>query len=159
MSIAVEGSGLLPPGRHRATLGETRALFVDGAPFSTHRALLWDTFLLYRGMVAALMPSARFWVNGGFVTHKMWAAPKDIDVCLVAPVAEIEQAGDHLDPLLTDTTHGRRQPMGGLIDGFLAAQGMSDDIAYWSWEWSRVRDERGDEVPGARKGYVEVIGP
>lgn len=158
MTLAIDNRGLLPPKRHKATLAEVAELFVERAPFSDDRAVVWDTFLVYRRRVLALLPSARFWIDGGFVTHKTWAPPKDLDVVILAPPAEIDAVELELDPLLTDIhADPRHQPMGGLIDGFLCALGSGESTAYWSHTWTRVTDCQGELVPGEVKGYVEVV--
>ncbi len=50
----------------------------------------------------------------------------------------------------------RVQPMGGLVDGFMAFRGPTD-IPFWDQQWSKVLDEHRNELSGVRKGYVEVM--
>ncbi len=158
MTLLLDGRGMLPPKRHRATEDEIRALFVDAAPFPKERALLWDAFLVYRSIARDLMPSVKFWIDGGFVTHKTWAAPKDIDVVMIADETEFLGVYTQLEPLLTVPDGPVRfQPMGGKIDGFVALSGHPEDVPYWAWQWSRVRDSDGNTVEDQRKGYVEVM--
>lgn len=154
--------GLLPEGCHRTTLEEIESVFVQSAPFPAERAMLWATFRTYLEEVWRLMPSTRLWINGGFVTHKTWAAPRDVDVCLVVKVSEFDAVPDAaLDSLLTAVLpDGQRiQPMAGAVDAFAAQRGNPDEQRVYRSEWSRVRGPDRLEVPGAIKGYLEVLAP
>jgi hypothetical protein len=159
--LVLDDSGIyLAPGRHKATVTTVRRLFVEQAPYRSDRELIWEAFGVYHAQVLRLLPSARFWVDGGFVTHKDWAAPKDVDVCLIAQADEIAAAGVALMPLLTDASGATRiQPMGGLVDSFITVPRPDPDCntAYWAHQWSRVQDLNGNEDASRRKGYVEVI--
>lgn len=159
--LALDDSGIyLAPGRHKATMATVQRLFVEQAPYRSDRQLIWDAFGVYRAQVLRLLPSARFWVDGGFVTHKDWAAPKDVDVCLIAQTDEIAAADVALMPLLTDMSGATRiQPMGGLVDNFITVPRPDPDCntAYWAHQWSRVQDLNGNEDASRHKGYVEVI--
>lgn len=164
---AIGPDGLLPPGRHRATWDEVWSTFVEVAPFRPERQRVFDALRMeVAGLVEAGGPSA-VWVDGGFVTHKRWAAPLDVDVVyLCSDEAHILRVLNHprgfslltLQDVLTwrpvTTTVPRLQPMGGLVDAFLATPGRFD---YWHGMWSAVKDEHGEITEGAVKGYVEVI--
>lgn len=154
--------GLLPEGCYRTTLDEIEEVFVRGAPFEVQRSGLWATFRTYVDEVWRLMPSTRLWIDGGFVTHKTWSAPRDVDVCLVVKVSEFDVVPDHaLDALLTDVRPDgtRVQPMAGAVDGFVALRGSVEDQQEFRREWSRVRGPDRTEVVGLRKGYLEVTAP
>ncbi len=154
--------GLLPAGCHRATLDEIADVFVKRAPFAGERDRLWSTFLTYLDGVWAHLPSARLWIDGGFVTHKVWAAPHDVDVCLVVRSSEIDAVPDAvLDGMLTkfSSSGGRIQPMAGAVDAFVAMRGSAEDQQYFRNQWSRVKGPDQSEVPGTEKGYVEVLAP
>ncbi|XBH21579.1 hypothetical protein V5R04_15445 [Jonesiaceae bacterium BS-20] len=152
--------GLLPVAKHRASIEEVRRAFVENAPFREQRDRLWNTFLVYRSLILDVIPNARFWVDGGFVTHKEWAAPKDIDVCVLVVQRDLEGVDASFEDLLTrEDSAGRRvQPMGGLIDGFLVIRNNRASLQYWHEHWTNVTDQNGDLDPVRRKGYVEVIG-
>ena len=153
---------LLPVGCHRTALDEIERVFVRDAPFPAARGELWTTFKRYVDEVWSLMPSTRLWINGGFVTHKTWAAPHDIDVCLVVKGTEFDAVPDAvLRPLLTESLpDGQRvQPMAGAVDAFAAQRGNPDDQQVFRTEWSRVRGPDRLEVPGVSKGYLEVLAP
>lgn len=98
--------GLLPPGRHAATVAEIEATFVK--PFaSTSRRKLFDGWLARRAALIALLPVTE-WVNGSFVeaTH----GPGDIDVVTFLPAHEVERLNaEALDDLgsLFDRPHCR----------------------------------------------------
>lgn len=154
--LTLMNGDLLRQGRHVATLSEVEEAFVLHAPFESERRLVWDAFLVYRQLVGKHLPSARYWVNGGFVTHKTWAAPRDIDVCVVAQADELAVVDEAIDHLFTDPGPPRAQPMGELVDGFLIVSGARDHVLYWSELWTRVRLEDGTADPDRRKGYLEV---
>ncbi|WP_156753061.1 hypothetical protein [Mycobacterium sp. 1245801.1] len=147
----------LPSGRHQATLDEIYETFVVNAPFRPRRELIFRALTLYIDLVSAQFSACRYWINGGFVTHKPWAEPEDADVVVVVPPGEHSKVRQpELLPLLTLASGGAKvHPMGGLIDGFIA---MDHPAALLTWEltWSSVRDEQHNVVPGVSKGYLEV---
>lgn len=146
--------GLLPSGRHTVTMSEFRRVFVEEAPFRSERERIWRAFEIYCEMVFELLPQARLWVNGGFVTYKQWAAPGDIDVCVVDGRDALLSIWESLAPLLTiEVGQVRIQPMSGLVDGFAAPD---HDTEFWDGFWSQVVDENRIELNGVSKGYVEV---
>jgi hypothetical protein len=60
-------------------------LFVEQAPNQSERRVICGLLRLFVDQVRSLFPTARFWVDGGFVTHKA-EAPFDVDVaCIVDP--------------------------------------------------------------------------
>lgn len=156
---AMTEEGRLPAGRHQATFDDLRQRFVEEAPNRARRELIFRALLVYADIVRSLLPEARLWINGGFVTHKP-EAPKDIDVVIVseAPATvTIEQVA----PLLTLQAVAserpkleveRLQPVGGLIDAFFANATVRDLLDYWDGHWSKVNGAPDTE----RKGYVEV---
>lgn len=158
MSLTIDGRGVLPPKRHRMAAADAHDLFVVRAPFPDTRQRIWEAFLAWVALVRPLVPAARLWVDGGFVTHKSWAAPRDVDVCLIASpdeCASLDLAA--LAPLLTDAPDGgpRIQPMGGLVDAHLGYQSVN--AYFWADLWTTVLDEARAVVPGERKGFLEVI--
>ena len=151
--------GLLPEGRHEASLDEVADLFVSNGPFGSERAVIWQAFLVWEGLIRRHLPTAVLWINGGFVTHKTWAAPSDIDVFVLARPSEINAVGPSaLLPLLThrDAANQRIQPMSGLVDGHIGGRGDAAVITNYHETWRAVTDENKDEVAGLFKGYVEV---
>lgn len=149
---------VLPVGRHSATLDEIYESFVVNAPFRPRRELIFRALTLYIDLVSPHFSTCRFWINGGFVTHKPWAAPEDADVVVVVPSGEdskVSQPG--FMPLLTlpSNTGDKVHPMGGLIDSFVAADAPAL-LAPWDLQWSSVRDEQRNVVADVSKGYLEV---
>ncbi|WP_399939897.1 DUF6932 family protein [Streptomyces sp. BBFR25] len=160
--------GMLPVGRHPATLEEIHDVFVVNAPHRDHRQRLYSALELYVGLVRDLLPQATLWVDGGFCTHKP-TPPKDIDLVLVASSRLTrhfdEEEWRRMNQLLTlqnlsaqtpPTRASRVQPMGGLIDAFLIEEDDPADIALWDYNWSLVKGDDGKIIEGERKGYLGV---
>ncbi len=148
----------LPEGVHVASLDDVEQRLVLGAPFEVERRQVLAAFRLWIELVCAMLPNARFWVDGGFVTRKTWAAPSDVDVTmLVTPDAlnalSVEEQ-NRLNRLLTSPTGDK--PMGGLVDAYLVTRGDVDMTLYWRDLWSKALDEGRQELTGVRKGYLEV---
>lgn len=156
-------------GRHRATFEEIYEHFVENAPFRDRRELIYEALRLYAKVLASEFSDVTLWINGGFVTHKPWAAPKDTDVAAVVPMAEYTNMCSSTDCLRFLTLQGvmvmlpgtfapvpRIQPMAGLIDGFVVPDDPSQ-TAVWDHNWSRVIDQNMVLLPPTvRKGYLEV---
>lgn len=169
MTLSVGANGRLAPDSepHPATLEEIYQSFVVDAPFRDHRELVFRGLGLFIELVTLQIGSVRFWINGGFTTHKSWAPPADVDVATIVPRSAYDAAltEDALplwtlqhvsaaDPTVVNAP--RLQPMGGLVDSFFVPD-LPAQRAYWHSLWSKVKGEDGKEVPGERKGYVEVI--
>ncbi|GAA4756348.1 DUF6932 family protein [Gordonia alkaliphila] len=161
--------GLLPPGRHHATLEDVHERCVLDAPNTSHRQELFGSLITYTRLVQRVVGPATLWIDGGFVTAKR-SVPFDVDV-LIRPKdwtkLSSQPAGrerDRLYGLLTlqDVIVGtplyvaleRIQPLAGDLDSFLCFPGQED---VWHDTWSSVKDDDGDIIEGAIKGYVEVI--
>ncbi|WP_394297268.1 DUF6932 family protein [Streptomyces rimosus] len=167
MIPALTESGLLPPGRHAATMDEIEQLFVDQAPHAGHRRRIFRGFELYVDMVKDVLERGTFWVDGGFCSHKA-APPEDLDLAvLVDPSLPLtDKDWERLVPLFTlqgvqaqggPVSWAKRvQPMGGLIDSFLVVAGVPEQEAVWDATWSSVKGPDGQLIPGAVKGYLEV---
>ena len=156
-----EGEGwYLPAGLHSATLDEIEVRFVQEAPFERRRRDIYAAFRLWHGMVSTILPGARFWVDGGFVTHKSWAAPSDVDVTVLVKPDDLdglsEEHQQRLESLLTKPGPSRVQPMSGMVDSFICARGDVDRTLYWREHWSSVVGEERALIPGAEKGFLEV---
>ncbi len=159
--------GVLPLGAHEATWDEIEEAFVTGAPFWEARALIFDALRVYARLIWARFPDAVLWVDGGFVTHKSWAAPHDVDVAVVVPNAvgydpAAEPDGPSLWTLLdvsaarpSVTSHEKVQPMGGLVDGFFVQAENGPLVSFWHGWWQRRRQESGPDLIDA-KGFLEV---
>jgi hypothetical protein len=159
---ALDAEGFLPPARHQTDLAEIEAMFVASAPHSVERQLIWDGFTVWLRQVSAMLLAHRFWINGGFVTHKSYA-PRDIDVIVLARESELDalpsEDQDLLDSLMTEHLlgGGRRQPMGGLVDAYTSLREDPNSAAYWHGWWSSIKERDGSVRKDARKGYLEVI--
>lgn len=161
--------GLLPPGVHRATVEEIYERFVLDAPNREHRELLYAAFHLHFRLVRRLVASGKLWVDGGFSTQK-GAEPHDVDVVILPDdwtALEGLEERDQQDfmGLLThqDVIVGsvdppewwpRIQPVGGALDAFICVPGQE---SMWLQTWSSVKGDDGEIIPGAVKGFVEVV--
>jgi hypothetical protein len=154
------GEHYLPRGIHVATLDEVEERFVISAPFPEHRKIVFDTFRLWHAIVSAILPNAKFWVNGGFVTHKSWAAPKDVDVVILVRQDDLNSLTTEqeirLESMLTRVESDRIQPMSGLVDAFVCSRGDIDKTLYWRESWSILSDENKNPIDGKQKGFLEV---
>jgi len=150
---------------YEASLVDLFGAFVENAPFQEARQEIFSALRFYAQLVWRRFPHARLWINGGFTTHKQWAAPNDADVVVLVPEDEfdVEDLSD-IAPFLTlqnvnverpAFTANRVQPMGGLIDGFVVPDNAANQFI-WGDTWSRLKGPNGELVPDARKGYVEV---
>jgi hypothetical protein len=138
---------------------------VEKAPFRPRRELIFRALTLYIDLVSAEFTTSRFWIDGGFVTHKGWEQPQDADVVVVVPPSEHGKvlAAEFLPlwtllkvfPTQPRVYADKVQPMGGLIDGFILPD-QPVQLRPFDLLWSKVRDEHHNEVPGVRKGYLEV---
>lgn len=150
----------LPQGIHDATLDEIEARFVNDAPFADRRRLVFDAFRLWHEIVTAIVPSARFWLDGGFITHKNWAAPSDVDVTVMLKADDLNNLTDEEQqrflPLFTKAGPSPQRPMSGLVDAYICLRGDVDKTLYWREHWSTVLDENRVILSGTRKGLVEV---
>jgi hypothetical protein len=159
----LDHQGRLPVGRHVATLDEVRDVFVSAAPNAHIRESIYGAMRLHLNRLVEIGGPAKVWINGGFVTHKA-EAPADVD--LVYLCADDEHLlrmlnADGVFELLTlqgvaihkpiATGIRRLQPVGGLVDAFLA---RPSSYSYWDGLWSLVRTT--ESVPRELKGYVEV---
>lgn len=160
-------TGWLPPGAHPATLSEIHATFVVAAPFSAERELIFRAMSVYLDILAPRFAAPRILLNGGFTTHKTWAAPQDADLAIGLSTPDFKTAyhpNNH--PLLTLGDGGvnrpqnmqllKLQPMGGLVDSYFFPSKLANHVRYWEDHWGKVKDQNGVEMVGARKGFVEV---
>ncbi|NQX10392.1 hypothetical protein HQQ80_02000 [Microbacteriaceae bacterium VKM Ac-2855] len=160
--------GTLPPRArpYRVTFADVHQLFVAEAPFRERRQRLYDALVLHAECVWEVLPEAKIWVDGGFLTHKTWAEPEDVDVVIVvataSPEAKAQLASQGLLTLkdVQSTANDRVLPkltklraFGGLVDAYLATGARAE---LYQALWSKVRGPDGSDT-GTTKGFVEVI--
>lgn len=161
-------NGLLPPGRHGATMDEVHDRCVLGAPNTPRRQELFGSLMTFTHLAERIVGPCALWIDGGFVTAKS-AAPFDVDVVIKPTDWEHLRslAGrdrDRVFGMLTiqDVVVGeplylgfeRIQPLAGDLDAFLCYPGQD---AIWHDTWSSVKGDDGTIIEGIAKGYVEVI--
>lgn len=151
---------LLPANIYPATLDEIESMFVTQAPFGADRRVVFDAFVQWLHGFDALFPGSTMWLNGGFVTHKTWAPPRDVDVAVHADASVVSTWDPALIAVfrsfLTDRRSGT-QPMGGLVDAFWFVSGDPQRERYWEDQWGKVRGPDRSTAVGVQKGFVEVI--
>ncbi|MBT1618089.1 hypothetical protein KK090_02350 [Curtobacterium flaccumfaciens pv. poinsettiae] len=171
---AMDDRGLLPPATHpyETTLDELHQRFVVEAPFREQRQRVFDALSLYASLVWDSLPTARLRIDGGFITHKTWAAPEDADVVVVydrptpsGGLSAVVRAPlftmSNLTAVVSDqsVTLDKAPVMGGLIDAYPAPADKPAGLAYWDRLWSNVTGPGKTLLDGERKGYVEVTNP
>src|SRR3954452_15377682 len=75
---ALDADGLLPPGRHTASVAEVKAAFVDPFGGSASRMAIFTGWRMHRESLQNVVPGMYQWIDGSFVTSKL--DPGDIDV-------------------------------------------------------------------------------
>ena len=110
------------------------------------------------------------WIDGGFLTHKDWEAPRDIDVVYLVPISEIKHATTPKGiPLWTQSNVSSVlgsdgltlaadciKPGFGMIDAYVSPDNENLTLG-WKKRWSSVKDANGNIIDGQHKGFVEVI--
>lgn len=165
----LDDRGLLPPGRHSATWDEIRDQFVKRAPFEAQRELIFTAVELHFRMISDIFATGRLWLDGGFVTHKDWGAPKDADLAYLLSSVDINglppETSTRLPSLLTlqgvssaqpPGFAARVQPMGGLVDVFVIPDDNLAMVEYWDSVWRTVKGSDDQIIPELQKGYLEV---
>ncbi|MDX2357443.1 DUF6932 family protein [Dietzia sp. PP-33] len=157
---------VLDEGVHAATMADVYDRMVLDAPHREHREMLFHALASYMAQVSRFVQSGRLWIDGGFSMRKP-DEPHDVDVVVIPDDPAVidsftpEQRVDFMGLLtLQDVIIGspgpcwmdRVQPVGGALDGFVAAP---DALDPWLDTWSTVK-RNGAVVPGERKGFAEV---
>jgi hypothetical protein len=150
----------LPKGIHVATLEEIEERFVRDAPFPERRKIVFNAFRLWHEVVSGMLPGAKYWVNGGFVTHKSWAAPNDVDVVVLVKTEDLKALSldqeRAIELLMTKPGTPRVQPMSGMVDAFICVRGNVERTLHWREFWSTLADENKKPIEGVQKGFLEV---
>jgi hypothetical protein len=155
---------------HAATFEEIYRVFVVEAPNSARREVIFAAFRLYAELVWNFFPTARLWVNGGFVTHKD-LPPHDVDVAFLVPTSELQSVFSvQSDAFALLTLQGvsseepriagieRVQPFGGLVDSFAVPVDNPAAMKVWATRWSMASTPSGDGYrTDVEKGFLEVI--
>jgi hypothetical protein len=160
--------GFLDPSTdpYTATLAELHERFVAQSPaHQDARARVFKALELHLELLVEAGGPAKVWIDGGFVTYKPTPL-NDVDLvylCRDDPHMGAMLRSDRILQLLTlqDVIFAapfaagakRLQPVGGLVDAFLALPAAQ---LYWASQWSMIKGPDGKRVPGTRKGFVEV---
>jgi hypothetical protein len=151
-----------------ASLSDIRERCVEGVSDERPwRRTLFAALTAYLDVTKRVIPAARAWIDGGFMTAKT-AAPFDIDIVIMPAdwnrFATLDDKGAAaLFGALTlqDTIVGspvlsylaRIQPVSGALDAFLCWPGQEGT---WRDTWASVKGADGAIVPGLEKRFAEV---
>jgi hypothetical protein len=152
---------LLPVGVHSATQDEVEEALVDKFPRSLTRRRVFNGWCAFRTQVRQLVQVDHEYIDGSFVTGRL--NPKDVDVSLWI-------RADTMNALDT----GRQSALSQLLkdakalyhsDAYVVPHCSSGHSLYrvyqtqlWTKQyWRMYKNVRGIVVPGAEKGYIEVV--
>lgn len=128
--------------------------------FSQQRESLWRGYKVWQKRVLRLFGSAKFWLNGSFVTTK--ENPHDIDVVVIVSRESYAEArklhGSEYADIVThwDSCGNRVQPCSGLVDSFVTIE-KGPLLPYWDNLWSSVNTDKHYISDGiTKKRYLEV---
>ena len=148
--------GLLPHGRHTASVVEIEQRFVNTFPTSLTRRSLLDGWRRRSEELKSIVDIESEWIDGSFVTTKR--DPRDIDMTtfvLMESWNALDVASRQRVALLTQ---GPELKIQFGCDSYLIIIPPDGDPSeanylywrgYWDRQWSRARS-------GSPKGYVEV---
>lgn len=151
-----EGSDLLPPGKHEATVDEVEAGFVTAFPSSVTRRPLFEQWISVREAISRLVAVEIEWIDGSYVTRK--EDPNDIDLVSHLNGSELEQLDDPARTTLLGLVAGPVSQYLHACDSYLVAYYPDGHPArpvyrtaanYWEGVFSSTRN-------GNPKGFVEI---
>ena len=157
MDLTLNIYGYLTPAHPiPTTLQEFRAAFVDSRNDSTHREIVFESYLMYSHDLMELVGPFVQWVDGSFVTGKL--RPRDIDVVTFVPDATLEQFQEELVPF--KSRHSSVYPavdpyfIKTYPEGHPKFSHYLSDRAYWLDLFSKTRMDR--RKRRFDKGFVEL---
>ena len=154
---ALDADGLLPPGRHTASVAEVKAAFVDPFGGSASRMAIFTGWRMHRESLQNVVPGMYQWIDGSFVTSK--PDPGDIDVVTFIDGVQYDAMPDWRRALGQSLMLGHGNQQFWNVDSFAvpvvpathpthAAYAQAEQ--YWDDLWSKVRGAT------RQKGYLEV---
>jgi hypothetical protein len=162
----LDADGLLPPGRHVATLVEVEERFITAFSTSNSRTALWAGYLSHRAALTALVPVEAQWLDGSFVTAVN--DPGDVDVVSIFDSSQFNALDPATRMAVGPLVAGGGSKVFGCHSFFIAsvpgAHAQFPDYlkrrASWDHLWS-VINQKHPEYADARfatmtKGYVEI---
>ncbi len=159
MAVPAFGKGgLLPPGRHPATVDEVRAALVDAFEGSATRAAIFGYWIELRAAMAELVPVVSQWLDGSFTTDKL--DPADLDLVTLIDGPTYDELARHRRLLVTSLIDGTYTEQFWSCDSNPLAHYPEGDLGHAA---SVVVAERwqsylGHTRDGEEKGFVEVAG-
>jgi hypothetical protein len=159
--------GVLPDGVFPCEQATLRERFVEQFPDSQRRTLLCDGFFLLRSEAAKVGIAATQWVDGSFVESKL--NPEDVDVVSFVDYDTLNglptQSQDRVEELLNglEATKVDYQCHTFLVPSCPVGHPYHGEFQnirrFWRNWWGKTRNIRhstGVELPGYRKGFVEM---
>ncbi len=150
------GSHVLPPGRHPATVLEIETALVEAFPTSTRRRTLYRRWLAVREAIRRIVAVEEEWLDGSYVTREQ--EPQDIDMVSHLPHDAVDRLDDAGKAMLTGLVAGHRSRDLHACDSFFLVtypEGhpqhalYQQALQYWDGLFGHDRS-------GSPKGYVEV---
>lgn len=150
--------GLLPEGRHPATVEEVKAALVDAFEGSATRAAIFGYWLELRTALQELVPVHAQWLDGSFTTDK--PDPADLDLVTVIDGPAFDELPRHQRLLVGSLIEGTYTEQFWACDSNPLALYPDGDLGHHA---SVVVKDRWDSYfghtrEGGVKGFVEVTG-
>jgi hypothetical protein len=148
--------GLLPAGRHEATVEDVRAALVDAFEGSSTRAAIFSYWRDLREALGELVPVHAQWLDGSFTTDK--PDPADLDLVTVVDGPAFDALPRHRRLLVASLIEGTYTEQFWSCDSNPLARYPEGDLGHhasvvvarrWESYFGHTRD-------GAEKGFVEV---
>lgn len=149
--------GLLPAGRHEATVDEVRSALVEAFEESSTRAAIFSYWLDLREALAELVPVRSQWLDGSFTTDKL--DPADLDLVSVIDGPAFDELPRHRRLLVASMIEGTyteqfwscdSNPLLRYPEGDLGHHASVVVAGRWESYFGHTRD-------GAEKGFLEVV--
>lgn len=152
------GSSVLPPGRHAATVLEVEATLVDGFPSSMRRRPLYERWLAVREAIRRIVSVQEEWLDGSYVTKE--PEPHDVDMVSHLPHDEVDGLDAASQATLLGLVAGHQSRDLHFCDSFVVVVYPSNHPQHAVYKqalqyWDKLF---GHDRAGNPKGYVEVTG-
>jgi hypothetical protein len=150
------GSDVLPPGRHSASVLEVEAALVGRFPASARRRPLYQRWLAVREAIRRIVVVEKEWLDGSYVTREQ--EPQDIDMVSHLPHDTVDGLDEAGKAMLLGLIAGYRSRDLHACDSFVLVaypDGHPQHAVYQQVlrYWDNLF---GHDRSGTPKGFVEV---